>query len=68
MRPLSLDHLTIIEATPLELIEAAAGGGFDRVGLRIVQPTAAAPVADVIGQPQLRRDLKALMQTTGVSV
>lgn len=68
MRPLSLDHLTIIEATPLELIEAAAAGGFDRVGLRIVQPAAAAPVIDVIGQPQLQRDLKALMQTTGVSI
>ena len=68
MRPLSLDHLTIIDATPLELIEAAAAGGFDRVGLRIVTPLAAAEVVDVVGQPQLQRQLKTLMATTGVSV
>jgi sugar phosphate isomerase/epimerase len=68
VRPLSLDHLTVIEATPLELIEAAAAGGFDKVGLRIVQPTAAAAVADVIGEPQLQRDLKSLMAATGVSI
>jgi len=68
VRSLSLDHLTVIEATPLELIEAAATGGFDKVGLRIVQPTAAAAVADVIGQPQLQRDLKTLMAATGVSI
>ncbi|MDI1345407.1 MAG: TIM barrel protein [Pseudolabrys sp.] len=68
MRPLSLDHLTIIEATPLELIQAAAAGGFEKVGLRIVRPMAAADVVDVIGQPQLQRDLKALMASTGVSI
>jgi sugar phosphate isomerase/epimerase len=68
MRPLSLDHLTIIDATPLELIEAAAAGGFDHVGLRIVQPLAAAPVVDVVGQPALRRELKAATAANGVSV
>jgi sugar phosphate isomerase/epimerase len=68
VRPLSLDHLTVIDASPLELIEAAAAGGFQHVGLRIVQPLAAAEVADVIGQPALQRDLKAAMAATGVSV
>jgi sugar phosphate isomerase/epimerase len=68
VRPLSLDHLTIIDATPLELIEAAAAGGFERVGLRIVTPLSAAQAVDVIGQPQLKRQLKALMAATGVSV
>jgi sugar phosphate isomerase/epimerase len=68
VRPLSLDHLTVIDASPLDLIEAAAAGGFQHVGLRIVQPLAAAEVADVIGQPALRRDLKAAMAATSVSV
>jgi sugar phosphate isomerase/epimerase len=68
MRPLSLDHLTIIDATPLELIEAAAAGGFEKVGLRIVKPLAAAAIVEVVGQPQLQRELKALMAATGVSV
>jgi len=68
MRPLSLDHLTVIEATPLELIQAAAAGGFEKVGLRIVKPTAAAEIVEVVGQAQLLRDLKALMASTGVSI
>lgn len=68
MRPLSLDHLTVIDASPRELIEAAAAGGFQHVGLRIVQPLAAAEVADVIGDAALKRDLKAAMAATGVSV
>ncbi len=68
MRPLSLDHLSIIEATPRELVQAAAAGGFENVGLRIVRPTAAADIVEVVGQPQLQRDLKALMASTGVSI
>lgn len=68
MWPLSLDHLTVIDASPLELIEAAAAGGFEHVGLRIVQPLAAAEVADVIGNAALRRELKTAMAATGVSV
>jgi sugar phosphate isomerase/epimerase len=68
MRPLSLDHLTALEASPLELIEAAAAGGFQQVGLRIVRPLAAADIVEVIGQPQLQRDIKAKIAATGVSI
>jgi sugar phosphate isomerase/epimerase len=68
VRPLSLDHLTVIEASPLELIEAAAAGGFTHVGLRIVRPLAAADIVEVVGQPQLQRELKARMSATGVKV
>jgi sugar phosphate isomerase/epimerase len=68
VRPLSLDHLTVIDASPVELIEAAAAGGFQHVGLRIVQPLAAAPVANVIRDIALQRDLKAAMAATGVSI
>ena len=28
-RPISLEHLTMIDAAPFELIDAAAAGGFD---------------------------------------
>lgn len=68
MRPLSLDHLTVIDASPRELVEAAAAGGFQHVGLRVVQPLGAPVVADVIGDAGMRRDLKAAMASTGVSV
>jgi sugar phosphate isomerase/epimerase len=36
LRLLSLAHLTVLDADPLALIDAAAAGGFDAVGLRIV--------------------------------
>jgi sugar phosphate isomerase/epimerase len=68
VRPLSLDHLTVIDASPVQLIEAAAAGGFQHVGLRIVQPLAAAPVADVIGDRRVQRDLKSAMAATGISI
>jgi sugar phosphate isomerase/epimerase len=66
--PLSLDHLTVINATPLELIDAAAAGGFDAVGLRIVTPFAAKEVFPVIGQPDVQRALKARMASTSVKI
>jgi sugar phosphate isomerase/epimerase len=68
VRPLSLDHLTVIDASPLQLIEAAAAGGFQHVGLRIVQPLAAAPVMDVIGDRVMQRHLKSAMAATGISI
>ena len=33
---LSLAHLTVLDADPLQLIDAAVAGGFDAIGLRIV--------------------------------
>ena len=38
MNRLSLAPLTISEAAPLDLIDAAAAGGFDAVALRVVDP------------------------------
>jgi sugar phosphate isomerase/epimerase len=68
VRPLSLDHLTVIDASPVQLIEAAAAGGFQHVGLRVVQPLAAAPVADVINDRTIQRHLKSAMAATGISI
>ncbi|MCA1646004.1 MAG: hypothetical protein LC797_11255 [Chloroflexi bacterium] len=39
MDQLSLAHLTVLDATPLQLIDGAAAGGFELIGLRIVPPT-----------------------------
>jgi sugar phosphate isomerase/epimerase len=65
---LSLDHLTVIDATPLELIDAAAAGGFDTVGLRIVTPLAAKEVVPVVGAPEAQREIKARLAATGIKV
>jgi sugar phosphate isomerase/epimerase len=66
--PLSLDHLTVIDAAPLELIDAAAAGGFDAVGLRIVTPLAAKEAFPVVGQPDVQRALKSRMAATGIEI
>jgi sugar phosphate isomerase/epimerase len=66
MRKLSLHHLTMLDAHPLELVEAAAAGGFDYYGLRIVAPTSADAIVEVADNPKLVRDLAARMSATGV--
>ena len=35
---LSLAHMTVLDAHPLELVDAAVAGHFDAIGLRIVAP------------------------------
>lgn len=67
-RPLSLEHLTLIDASPRELIDAAAAGQFDLVGLRIVPPQPANQLMSGFDDPRLVRDLKKHSQDTGVAV
>jgi sugar phosphate isomerase/epimerase len=42
-RVLALDHLTLLDVAPPDLVALAAGAGFDAVGLRIAPATAAEP-------------------------
>ena len=58
MRPLSLHHLTMLGAHPLELVEAASAGGFDYCGIRLVAPMASDPVFDLVGQPAMVREVR----------
>ena len=67
-RPLSLDHLTIIDATPHELIDAAAAGGFDLVGLRVVPPQPPNQIMPGFGDAGLVRDLRKHSEDTGIAV
>ncbi|UAK58039.1 sugar phosphate isomerase/epimerase [Mycolicibacterium smegmatis] len=52
---LSLHHLTRLDATPFELADAAAAGGFDMCGVRMVPVEPGEPVFDLVGDPQMRR-------------
>lgn len=65
---LSLAHLTVLEAGPLELIDCAAAAGFDAVGLRIVDPPGAPPVTPVIGQEALIRAIVTRLRETGLTI
>jgi sugar phosphate isomerase/epimerase len=65
----SLDHLTLFELTPPELVEIAGAAGFRHVGLRL-HP--AAPPGErqhpMLGDSPMRRDTLARMRHTGVAV
>lgn len=68
MRLLSLAHLTVIDAHPLELIDAAAAAGFDAVGLRIVPPLPTDSIVPVVGDVPLQRRIKARLAETGLQM
>jgi sugar phosphate isomerase/epimerase len=65
----SLDHLTLFELTPPELVEVAATAGFTHVGLRL---NPAAPPQErqhpMLGDSPMRRETLARMRATGVAV
>src|SRR6266568_1100043 len=68
MRPLSLAHQTVIEADPVTLIDAAAGTGFDMIGMRIVPPLPTDTIVPVLGDLPLQRRIKARLKETGITI
>jgi sugar phosphate isomerase/epimerase len=65
---LSLCPLTIIRATHREMVEAAAAGGFDAVGLRLIAPRPGDPVHPIEGGAKGLNDLRKLMSDNGVEL
>jgi sugar phosphate isomerase/epimerase len=68
MRLLSLAHLTVLDADPVALIDAAAAGGFDAVGLRIVPPLPSDRIVPVVGDLPLQRCIKERIAVTGIPI
>jgi sugar phosphate isomerase/epimerase len=70
MRPplISLAHLTILDADPVMLIDAAAGAGFGAVGLRIVPPLPTDTIIPVLDDLPLQRQIKGRVRDTGVGI
>jgi sugar phosphate isomerase/epimerase len=56
-RLLALSHLTVLDAPPPELVEAAAGAGFDAVGLRVWPAGGETPYPMLSDTPMLRETL-----------
>lgn len=56
----------MLSAHPLELIEAAAAGGFDYCGLRLVAPMATDNIVDVVTDAGLVRQIGQRLRETGV--
>ncbi len=65
---LSLAHLTFMHAGPLELIALARAGGFDAVGLRLVDPAPQADFFPLVSDAGLRRQVKAELGATGIAL
>lgn len=67
-RRLSLHHLSMLAATPEELVRAARAGGFQHCGIRLVAPDLDEAVTDIVGDPVLRRRLLVTLRDEGISV
>jgi len=65
---LSLHHLSLLRAEPLELIDAAAHAGFQKVGLRIVSPEPSAEVTALVSDQRKRAEVQRAMVSSGVSL
>ena len=65
MRIVSLDHLTVFEATPPEVVRIAAESGYSHVGLRL-KPAAATGEDQhpVLGDTPMRRETLAVLRDT----
>src|SRR5919205_2720493 len=67
-RILSLAHLSVVDAHPLELIDAAVAGGFNAIGLRIVPPMPTDSIIPVVGDEQLIKDIIRKKDDAGIRV
>jgi sugar phosphate isomerase/epimerase len=69
LRELSLAHLSVLDATPPELVTVAAAAGFRRIGIRLTAtPSVGVPPYDMLGDTPLLRETLARLADTGVSV
>ena len=68
-RELSLAHLSVLDATPPELVTVAAAAGFRKIGIRIsATPSVGVPPYDMLGDTPMLRETLARLADTGVSV
>lgn len=65
---LSLAHMTVLDAAPVELVEVARTGGFNAVGLRVVAPPGHAPVTPVVDDRALQGRLKRRLSDLAMTV
>ena len=69
MHELSLAHLSVLDATPPELVTVAARAGFRKIGIRLsATPSVGVPPYDMLGDTPMLRETLARLADTGVSV
>jgi len=68
-RQLSLAHLTVLDATPPELVTVAAAAGFRTVGIRLTAPpSVGVPPYDMLSEGPLLRETLRRLTDSAVSV
>lgn len=67
-RQISLAHLTVLHASPPELIRLAARAGYDAVGVRMTQVTPNEHVWPLITDQAFFRETRAAIEETGVGI
>src|SRR5262249_52854721 len=68
-RPISLAHLTVLDATPPELVAVAADAGFKTIGIRLTAtPSVGVPPYDILRDGPILRETLRRLADTGVSV
>jgi 4-hydroxyphenylpyruvate dioxygenase-like putative hemolysin/sugar phosphate isomerase/epimerase len=67
-RAYSLAHLTALNLSPPELIDAAAAAGYRYVGLRLTRVTPDEPHYPLTTNPALLRETKSRLAATGIGV
>lgn len=66
--PLSLSYYTVPELAPLAMVRAAAGAGFDFVGVRLLDGQPGRDPTPLLENSALRRETLACLRDTGVKV
>lgn len=64
----SLAHLTVLGTTPLELIEIAAGAGYDYASIRTTAVAPGEHITPLAGDPSMVRRVVRRLEDTGVRV
>ena len=68
-RQISLAHLTLLDASPPELVRAAARAGFDAVGIRLGRGSLASdPTWPMLGDTGMRRETQRVLDDSGLRV
>jgi len=65
---LSLPHITMLDASPPEVVRAAAAAGFCSVCLRVFPTMVGEPQHPIIGDTPMMRETRAILADTGLQV